>query len=161
MLNKESRDKFKVGDKVRAIGNYEDEQQGHYADTTSIRTVTEVKDTSALESTTGQWIKTDTNEEWVDSAWFGMVESKENGWEERFDTQFTSHNLRDDLSEQKVSQYIKAFIHSVIAEERKKEREKLLDDLRIFKSRIESGLSYEDRFVFNVFYKSLLSNLNK
>jgi len=57
---------FKVGDQVKATGNYKDEQLGHYAPT-CVQTVTEVMKSG---SASGQWIKTDHEDDWVDSAWF-------------------------------------------------------------------------------------------
>lgn len=42
--------------------------------------------------------------------------SSQSDWETEFDEEFTKNNLRDDLSEQKVSNYIKSFIHKVEAQ---------------------------------------------
>ena len=59
---------FNVGDKVVASGNYKDEQLGEFA-TSDVQTVVEVKEVG-YPGTSGQWIKTDKEKDWVDSAWF-------------------------------------------------------------------------------------------
>lgn len=43
-----------------------------------------------------------------------MKKETKEGWEKKFDDEFSNKNLRDDLSEQKVSNYIKEFIRSLI-----------------------------------------------
>lgn len=58
---------FKVGDRVRATGNYEDEQLGLYAPY-GVQVVTEIQD--------GEWagIKTDKCFDWTSIDWFEHTE---------------------------------------------------------------------------------------
>jgi hypothetical protein len=58
---------FQVGDKVKAIGNYHDEQLGQFAPA-SVQVITEVRNDAPSKS--GQWVKTDFENDWIDSAWF-------------------------------------------------------------------------------------------
>ena len=62
------KEKFRVGDSVVARGNYQDEQLGHHAPTGD-RTITKVKDVP-YSGTSGQWVQTDRESDWVDAAWF-------------------------------------------------------------------------------------------
>ena len=69
---------FKVGDKVKFSGCPFDEQIAgeamRYANMKDkVQTVTEVRDTSKVHGTTGQWIKTDLNPEWIDKFWFKAI----------------------------------------------------------------------------------------
>jgi len=64
--------KFKVGDRVVASGNYHDEQLGQFA-TADVQTIIEIQSTD-LEGTSGQWVKTDHEPSWTDSYWFDLAE---------------------------------------------------------------------------------------
>ena len=61
--------KFKVGDEVVAVGNYRDEQLGQFA-YTGKQQVLHVRDLGGELGTSGQWIKTNMESGWIDSAWF-------------------------------------------------------------------------------------------
>jgi len=65
---------FKVGDVVKAERNYRDEQLGHYAPTCE-QTITEVKKVDSV-GTSGQWVKTNMEDDWIDSAWFLIVKDE-------------------------------------------------------------------------------------
>ncbi len=67
--------KFNIGDKVVLCGCPYDEQIPEEAEKFSrlvrtIQTVTDVKDTSHIYGTSGQWVKTDLEPDWTDGAWF-------------------------------------------------------------------------------------------
>lgn len=64
---------LQVGDKVRAKDNYRDEQLGEYAPY-EVQTVTETKDVSGTYGTSGLWIKTNLESDWIDAAWFEKLE---------------------------------------------------------------------------------------
>jgi len=66
---------LKVGDKVKFIGCPYDEQiseelEKWYNIKNQIHTIVEVKDTSDMNGTTGQWVKTDLEPEWIDKVWY-------------------------------------------------------------------------------------------
>lgn len=63
---------FKVGDKVKAKGNYRDEQLGEFAPSV-VQQIVEVRAVT-LAGTSGQWVKTDIENDWIDAAWFSAVE---------------------------------------------------------------------------------------
>ena len=70
---------FEVGDSVKLSGCHFDMQIASqaelYADLKHrVQKVTEIRDVSALEGTTGQWVKTDLHGEWVDKYWYEAVE---------------------------------------------------------------------------------------
>lgn len=60
---------LKIGDKVRAKSNYRDEQLNEFAPSTT-QTVTETKDVSHLIGTSGLWVKTNLENDWIDAGWF-------------------------------------------------------------------------------------------
>jgi hypothetical protein len=65
---------FKVGDKVIGTGNPHDEQieeevVRNEQHRTKVQTVTDVMD-STMRGTSGQWIRTDIEHEWMDSLWY-------------------------------------------------------------------------------------------
>lgn len=62
---------FKIGDKIVAVGNYEDEQLGDYA-YTGVQTVLAIVDVRHLAGTSGWWLKTDHKDK-VDAAWFRLA----------------------------------------------------------------------------------------
>ena len=67
---------LKVGDKVKATGNYHDEQLGEYA-YTGIQTVSKVLEIEVTRTAqSGQWVKTDKEKGWIDCAWFRRVKTK-------------------------------------------------------------------------------------
>lgn len=55
--------------------------------------------------------------------------ANDENWEERFDKEFTKHNLRDDLSEQKVARYIKDFIRSELSREIITAKREVVEDI--------------------------------
>lgn len=66
---------FGIGDKVVLNGCPYDEQIASeamkYAERKDVvQIITGVKDTSDMEGTSGQWVKTDLESDWIDSAWF-------------------------------------------------------------------------------------------
>ena len=66
---------FKVGEFVEFAGCPFDEQipgeMDRFARLQDRRQkVTEIQDTTKLSGTTGQWIKTDLCDQWIDKAWF-------------------------------------------------------------------------------------------
>lgn len=63
--------KFKVGDCVIATGEYKDEQLGQFT-CTEVQVVVAVKKVTE-EGTSGQWIKTDVERDWIDSGWFKLA----------------------------------------------------------------------------------------
>lgn len=73
-----SKDKFKVGDQVVLRANpYDDELlEDHSLEMVSIQNVLEVMDTCHIPGTTGQWIKTTLEREWIDSDWYMKVDPK-------------------------------------------------------------------------------------
>lgn len=66
-----NKDKFTPGNLVVATGNYRDEQQGEVSPT-AVQRVLEVQNTTE-DGTSGQWIKTDLESDWLDAAWFKLV----------------------------------------------------------------------------------------
>lgn len=63
---------FKIGEKVRLVGNPLDEQLGETMEG-GIKTIEDVKDVSDMEGTSGQWVKTDKYSDWLDSSYFESV----------------------------------------------------------------------------------------
>lgn len=66
---------WKVGDFVQLKDNPWDEQipediERYHKLKSKAQEVTEVKDVSHLEGTSGQWVKTDLIDDWTDSNWF-------------------------------------------------------------------------------------------
>ncbi len=67
--------KFKKEDKVKLKGCPYDEQIPEELEkfiglTNKIQIVTEILDVSNLKGTSGQWIKTNYEKEWIDSVWY-------------------------------------------------------------------------------------------
>ena len=65
--------KYKIGDKVRILFDAFDEQLPDFKEqcdkVAGVNIITEIKDVSNLKGTTGQWVKTDKHNDWIDSAW--------------------------------------------------------------------------------------------
>jgi hypothetical protein len=69
---------LEVGDKVKLFGCPYDEQITDEAVKFAkleekVQTVTDVKDTTHIKGTTGQWVKTDFEPEWTDKAWYKAI----------------------------------------------------------------------------------------
>lgn len=62
---------LKVGDLVIPVGNCRDEQVGQCV-SRNTQTVTKIKKVK-YEGTSGQWVQTNTEKEWVDASWFKKV----------------------------------------------------------------------------------------
>ena len=64
--------KFKIGDQVNLKSNPLDEQLGEYI-TLGLKTITDVKDTSDIPFTSGQWVKISEHNDWIDSSYFELI----------------------------------------------------------------------------------------
>jgi hypothetical protein len=60
---------FKIGDQAKLISNPLDEQLGEFI-TLGVKTITDVKDVSHMEGTSGQWVKIAEHNNWIDSSYF-------------------------------------------------------------------------------------------
>ena len=60
---------FKIGDQAELISNPLDEQLGEFI-TLGVKTITDVKDVSHMEGTSGQWVKIAEHNNWIDSSYF-------------------------------------------------------------------------------------------
>ena len=70
---------LRVGDRVVLCGCPYDEQISRelkkYAGLIDVeQIVTKVKDTSGLNGTSGQWVKTDKEPEWTDKYWYKLID---------------------------------------------------------------------------------------
>ena len=59
---------FKIGDQAKLISNPLDEQLGEFI-TLGVKTITDVKDVSHMEGTSGQWVKIAEHNNWIDSSY--------------------------------------------------------------------------------------------
>jgi hypothetical protein len=64
---------YNKGQKVRLKGNPLDEQLGEFIPF-GIKVITDVKDVSNVKGTSGQWVKIEDYNDWIDSAWFEPVD---------------------------------------------------------------------------------------
>ena len=60
---------FKIGNQAELISNPLDEQLGEFI-TLGVKTITDVKDVSHMEGTSGQWVKIAEHNNWIDSSYF-------------------------------------------------------------------------------------------
>lgn len=62
-------EKLKVGEVVELVGNPLDEQLGEFIPM-GFKTITEVLDVPGISGTSGQWVKIEEYNDWIDSKWF-------------------------------------------------------------------------------------------
>ena len=60
---------FKIGDNAQLLKNPLDEQLGEYIPL-GLKTIVDVKDTSDIPFTSGQWVKIPEHNDWIDSSFF-------------------------------------------------------------------------------------------
>jgi hypothetical protein len=60
---------FKIGQKVRLIDNPLDEQFGEFIPL-GIKTIIDTKDVTHIPGTSGQWVKIEEYDDWIDAPWF-------------------------------------------------------------------------------------------
>ena len=63
---------FEVNDTVQLLKNPLDEQLGEYIPL-GIKTIVEVRDTSNIPHTSGQWVKIAEYSDWIDSSYFEKI----------------------------------------------------------------------------------------
>lgn len=63
---------FNIGDKGWLLRNPLDEQMGEFIPL-GIKTIVDVKDTSDIPHTSGQWVKISEYEDWIDSSYFEKI----------------------------------------------------------------------------------------
>jgi hypothetical protein len=72
MYNLKLKDMFEIGDKVMLNENPLDEQLGEFIPL-GIKTIIDVKDVSHIEGTSGQWVKIEGHNDWIDSTYFSSL----------------------------------------------------------------------------------------
>ena len=63
---------FKIGEQVNLIRNPLDEQLGEFIPL-GIKTIIDVRDVTGLKGTSGQWVKIQEYNDWIDSGWFYSI----------------------------------------------------------------------------------------